>query len=150
MDRWTRRGFLQEQQWIWCSHSVLGVPLSPSCHPNPVFLGQLWPCQTQDWFCLGTPSPALILPCSGNHPVMGQWLTGLWCSPLCCQPGPGDSCCIPLMPLRLSEPSLEEISALIKKFGETTAWTKEKCLHWRVLTWRFYTAVHDLCLCFTK
>lgn len=30
------------------------------------------PCQAQDGFCRGTPSPGLILVCAGNHPVMGQ------------------------------------------------------------------------------
>lgn len=40
----------------------------------------------------------------------------------------------------------EEISALIKKFGEITARVNEKYLHWRVLTRRFYIAVHDLYL----
>lgn len=56
----------------------------------------------------------------------------LWCSPLSFQPAFGDSCCIFVMPLRLAEPSLEEISALIKKF-----WGNSTMSKWGVLRWSF-------------
>lgn len=144
MDRQTRRGFLQLTQPCWgvCSQAAavnLLEPLCVRCSLIPFLPPQpcvAWPGLTlpgQDWFCLGTPSSDLILACGGNHPVMVQWLTGLSGVPLSAfQPAFGDSCCIFVMPLRLAEPSLEEISALIKKFRGNSTMSK-----WGVLRWSF-------------